>query len=186
MTEWSFSSQHGGLIKTQPETLKQATLSDAIPIMSEIRYRVPKHIEECRSSPEFPRLAGIFLNHDQLKQEIIDLSTIKVACQTLAGNIKIVEEKVNDNEDQTPSLFYGSIFIPAMDVICPEDDPELFDYGNNDESVLWHSTALNDNEQLVSYLISSTSIGPDLFPNGYQAKKKSKKKGCFQMEGICP
>jgi hypothetical protein len=32
MKEWSFSSHHGGLIKTQPEKLKQATLSDAIPI----------------------------------------------------------------------------------------------------------------------------------------------------------
>jgi hypothetical protein len=124
-------------------------------------------------------LAGNFLNHAQLKEDIIDLSTIKVACQTLAGNIKIMEEKVNDNEDQTPSLFYGSIFIPANDVISPKDDPELFDYGNNSESVLWHSTALNDNHQLVSYLISSTSIGGDLFPNGYQAKKKSKKKRLF-------
>ena len=107
--------------------LKQATLSDAIPIMSEIRYRVPKHIEECRSSPEYPRLAGTFLNHDQLKEDIINLSTIKVACQTLAGNINIMEEKVNDNEDQTPPLFYGYIFIPAKDVISPEDDPELVD-----------------------------------------------------------
>ena len=43
--------------------LKQATLSDAMPIMSEIRYRVPDHIEQCRSSPDYPRLAGTFLNH---------------------------------------------------------------------------------------------------------------------------
>ena len=99
MKEWSFSSQHGGLIKTQPETLKQATLSDAIPIMSEIRYHVPNHIEERRSSPEYPCLAETFLNHDQLKEDIINLSTIKVACQTLAGNIKIMEEKVNDNDN---------------------------------------------------------------------------------------
>ena len=179
MKEWSFSSQHGGLIKTQPETLKQATLSDHIPILSEIRYRVPNHIEECRSSPEYPHLAGTFLDHDRLEERTLDLATIKAACHTLAGNIKIMAEKVYDNEDQTPQLFYGSTFISAKDVISPEDDPELFDFGNNDESVLWHSTALNDNEQLVSYLISSTSIGPDLFPNGYQAKKKSKKKRLF-------
>ena len=179
MTEWSFSSQHGGLIKTQPETLKQATLSDAIPIMSEIRYCVPKHIEDCRKSPEYPRLAGTFLNHHQLEEDTIDLSTIQAACEVLAGNIKIMQDKINDDEDQTPPLFYGSIFIPAKDVISPQDDPELFDFGNNDESVLWHSTALNDNEQLVSYLISSTCVVPALFPKGYQAKKNSKKKKLF-------
>jgi hypothetical protein len=180
-----FSSEHGRIIQTKPEKLKQATLSDAIPIMSEIRYRVPDHIKECRYSPDCPRFVDTFLYHDELKNDIIDLATIKVACQTLAGNINIIEGKVNDDDDQTPPLFNGSIFIPAKDVISPEDDPELIDYGNNTESVLWHSTALNDNRQLVSYLISSTSIGGDLFPNGFQAKKKSKKKGGFQMEGIC-
>ena len=119
MTEWSYSSQHGGLIRTQPETLKEATLSDHIPILSEIRYRVPDHIKECRSSPDYPRLAGTFLNHVHLKKDDVDLETIKVACQTLAGNINIMEGTLNDDDNQTPPLFNGSIFITTKDVISP-------------------------------------------------------------------
>ena len=133
MTEWSYSSQHGGLIRTQPETLKEATLSDHIPILSEIRYRVPDHIKECHSSHDYPCLADTFLYHDELKNNIIDLSTIKVACQTLAGNINIMQRKLNDDDNDTPKLFNGSSFIPAKDVISPEDDPALVDYGDNDE-----------------------------------------------------
>ena len=68
MKEWSFSSEHGGMINTKPEKLKQATLSDAIPIMSEIRYRVPDHIEQCRYRFDYPCLAGTFLNHVHLKK----------------------------------------------------------------------------------------------------------------------
>ena len=69
MKEWSFSPEHGGMIETKPEQLKQATLSDAMPIMSDIRYRgVPDHIEQCRSSPDYPCLAGTFLNHVHLKK----------------------------------------------------------------------------------------------------------------------
>jgi hypothetical protein len=114
-----------------------------------------------------------------LKKDYIDLATIKVACQTLAGNINIMQRKLNDDNDDTPTLFNGSIFIPAKDVISPEDDPELIDYGDNDESVLWHSTALNDNPHMVSYLLSSTSIGDELFPNGFQTKLKRQKKRRF-------
>jgi hypothetical protein len=73
MKEWSFSSEHGGMIERKPEQMKQATLSDAMPIISEIRYCVPDHIEQCRSSPDYPRLAGTFLNHVHLKKDCIDL-----------------------------------------------------------------------------------------------------------------
>ena len=75
------------------------------------------------------------MNHHQLEEDTIDLSTIQAACEVLAGNIKIMQDKINDDEDQTPPLFYGSTFISAKDVISPADDPELFDFGNNDERI---------------------------------------------------
>ena len=81
-----------------------------------------------------------------------------------------MQRKLNDDDDDTLKFFNGSSFIPAKDVISPEDDPELVNCGDNDESVLWHSTALNDNSHMVSYLQSSTSIGAELLSNGFPIK----------------
>jgi hypothetical protein len=47
------------MINTKPEQLRQATLSDD---------RVLGRIEHCRSSFDYPHLAGTFLNHVQLKK----------------------------------------------------------------------------------------------------------------------